>query len=420
MVTMHLVLLVSSLLVFLGIILSKFTSRIGAPTLLAFLTIGLLFGNGGKYDFTYDYPALTLNIGQLALCLILFSGGLNTDFKHIRPVIFTGLTLSTLGVLLSTFIIGFLTHQLLGLNWLSSLLLGAIVSSTDAAAVFSIIEAKKLRLRENISPTLEFESGTNDPMAYFLTTALVAYIGSGSSDWVSLAPWFLYSMVVGGLVGSVMGYAAVRIMKLIKLNTGQNPVLLLAVVFFTFASCELMGANSLLAVYVAGIVFGNLRMNISYLGNYFQGLSWLMEILLFTTLGLQIFIQDLPGVFGWGLIVSVLVMFVARPLSVAVCLLFSRNSFKKYIYIAWGGLKGATPIVFALIPLIAQLPDAKMIFNITFYVVLSSILGQGLSLGWLAEKLKLNEKTTNKSASKPSSSPHPAQNTISETSSLIV
>ncbi|MDX2302131.1 MAG: potassium/proton antiporter [Microscillaceae bacterium] len=387
---MHLyILIISSSLLFIGIILSGFTAKIGVPTLLAFLCLGLMFGNGGKYDFTYDYPDLTFNLAQVALCMILFAGGLNTDFKTIKPVIRQGLVLSTFGVLISTFICGCLIYVCGILNWSQSFLLGAIISSTDAAAVFSILETKQLRLKENISPVLELESGTNDPVAYFLTVTLTFFIKDGQLDAFQVFFSFLYNMSVGVLLGMLIGYFSHLILKGIKLNTGQKPVLIVSVIIFSFSLSEIIHVNSFLAVYIAGITLGNLKLNVSYIGNYFQQISWLMEIFLFTILGLQVFIQDLPAVVIPGIIVSLILIFVARPVAVFLGLSIFQCSWKKKLYISWVGLRGATPIVFALIPVIYAIPSAKVLFNIAFFVVIFSISIQGMTLGVLARFLKI-------------------------------
>jgi potassium/hydrogen antiporter len=387
----HIITVIASLLLFFGILLSQFSSKMGIPTLLAFLTLGLSFGNGGQYDFTYDYPQTTYYIAQYALCMILFFGGLNTDFKKTRQILGQGLMLSTLGVLLTTIFAAILIHYGTFLDWHQSLLLGAIISSTDAAAVFSILEAKQLKLKENISSVLELESGTNDPMAYFLTISLTQFIQVKELAVGSIAFGFLYNMLLGILIGVLMGYGMYYILKTGNLKIGQKPVVILAMMFFTFSLAEIVHGNSFLAIFIAGIILGNLGLNVAYIINYFQQFAWLMEILLFTILGLQVFIQDLPRVFWVGILVSAILIFVARPLAVFVSLAFFKTSIQKKTYIAWVGLRGATPIVFALIPVLAHIPSAKSIFDITFFVVLTSILLQGSTLSFVANWLKLSK-----------------------------
>ncbi len=384
------ILFVSSILLFLSIVLSKFTAKMGVPTLLGFLLLGLAFGNGGEYDFHYDYPEFTLRLGQIALSIILFTGGLDTDLEKIKPVLRQGLMLSTIGVLITALVAGFTIYWLSSLNFMTSLLLGAIISSTDAAAVFSILESKGMKLGGKIFPTLELESGTNDPMAYFLTITISSMILEGGefSLWAFL--WkFAYSMGIGMLSGILIGYLMINALKMLKLKVGLNPVLVLTMILFAFSSMELVGGNSLLAVYIAGIVVANYRINASYLANFFEGVSWLMEIVLFLTLGLQTFIFDLPNTIFLGLMVSLILMFVARPVSIFLCLSFFKQTFKEKLYISWVGLRGATPIVFALYPVLYQVPEAKLLFNVSFFVVLTSILIQGSTISVVAKWLKL-------------------------------
>lgn len=384
------ILLIASILLFISILLSKFTFKLGVPTLLGFLLLGLAFGNGGEYDFHYDYPEFTLRLGQIALTVILFTGGLNTDMNTIKPVLRQGLTLATLGVAITAMVSGVAIYWITSLNFPTALLLGAIISSTDAAAVFSILEAKNMKLSGKIFPTLELESGTNDPMAYFLTIAFSSFILEGGDfPTFSFLAKLVYSMALGILIGAVMGYLITLALKLLKLKVGLNPVLVITMILFTFSGAELIGANSLLAVYIAGIVVGNYKVNASYIVNFFEGVSWLMEITLFLTLGLQIFIHELPEVFWIGMIVSLVLMFVARPISVFISLLFFKKTFKEKLYISWVGLRGATPIVFALYPVLYQVPDAKLLFNISFFVVLTSILIQGSTISLVARWLKV-------------------------------
>jgi potassium/hydrogen antiporter len=384
------ILLISSILLFLSIVLSRFTSRLGVPTLLGFLLLGLAFGNGGVYDFKYDYPEFTLRLGQIALSIILFTGGLNTELDHIRPVLKPGLTLATFGVAITTLVAGFAIYWITSLSLPTSILLGAIISSTDAAAVFSILEAKEMKLSGKIFPTLELESGTNDPVAYFLTISLSAFILEGG-DFPALEFFgkLIYNIGVGVLVGLGMGYVMTLALKLLKLKVGLNPILILTLILFTFSATELIHGNSFLAVYIAGIVVCNFKRNASYLANFFEGISWLMEIVLFLTLGLQILIFDLPDVFFIGIVVSLILMFVARPISVFLCLSFFPKTFKEKLYISWVGLRGATPIVFALYPVLYNVPDAKLIFDISFFVVLTSILIQGSTISVVAKWLKV-------------------------------
>lgn len=386
----ELILLIASILLFVSILLSKFTSKLGVPTLLGFLLLGLAFGNGGEYDFHYDFPEFTLRLGQIALTIILFTGGLNTDINTIKPMIKQGLTLATLGVAVTAIVAGIIIYWITSLNFPTSLLLGAIISSTDAVAVFSILESKGMKLSGKIFPTLALESGTNDPMAYFLTVAFSSFILEGGEfPLIGFVGKLLYSMGAGALLGISMGYLITLVLKLLKLKVGLNPVLVITMILFTFSASELIGANSLLAVYIAGMMVGNYKINASYIAHFFEGLSWLMEITLFLVLGLQIFIHELPAVFWTGIFVSLALIFIARPISVFVSLIFFKKTLQEKLYISWVGLRGATPIVFALFPIIYHVPDAKLLFNISFFVVLTSILIQGSTISLVAKWLKV-------------------------------
>jgi cell volume regulation protein A len=388
--SLQVILLGLSALIFFSIILSKFTARLGVPTLVAFLGLGLLFGNGGAYDFHYDFPEFTLRFGQIALAIILFNGGLNTNYQQVKPIIPQSLSLSTLGVMLTTFICGTILYTFSEFSYIQALLLGAIISSTDAAAVFSIIEAKQLKLSGNTMPILEVESGTNDPMAYFLVISLSQLILTQEFIWYQFIWSLTYNLTLGIGIGFLMGWAIIGSMKLIKLKTGLNPVMIIALVLFTFALAELVNANSLLAVYTAGIVFTRHPLRCTYSASFFEGVAWLMEILLFLALGLQVFLQELPAVILLGLAISAILILIARPISVLISLSFFKINWNEKLYIAWVGLRGATPIVFALYPIIYQVPEARLMFNLTFFVVLTSILIQGSSITLVAKALKIN------------------------------
>lgn len=385
------VLLIVSTLIFVSIFLSRFTSKIGVPTLLGFLGLGMLFGNGGAYDFYYDYPQQTYYIAQIALCIILFNGGLNASLSELKPIWREGVVLSTFGVLITTALVALLAKWLLSFSWPESFLLGAVISSTDAAAVFSILESKQLRLKENTTQTLELESGTNDPMAYFLTILFCSWITQPQAiSWGQLVGQFLYNMAAGALVGIVVGFGGYFMVRTAKLKTGQAPFFVMSIVFMCFAATELIQGNSFLAVYLAGIVLGNQKYNMGYIANFFQGISWLMEIILFVCLGLQLFLQDLIPYLWQGFGIGLWLLLVARPLSVLLCMAFFKSTWQKKLFVAWVGLRGATPIVFALIPVLLQIQTGRIIFDLAFCVVLMSIIIQGATIEYVAKKLRLN------------------------------
>lgn len=390
------ILLAAGIFIILNLFVSRFAARFGAPTLLATLAIGLAFGNGGKYDFDYNYPSLTLHISELALCVIIFTGGFEAHWRAIRPILKQGISLATLGVLTTMLVIGSLAHWLLAWPWLQALLLGAIVSATDAAAVFSILENSKLKLKSGVREMLELESGANDPMAFFLTLSLTALLlptGSSLGAW-SLLGDFLQSMLIGLGTGILAGKMIHVIVLRIHLKRGQFPIVLLAWILILYAVNSLLGGSAFLAVYVAGIVLGSSDwahrgINI----HFFESLSWLMETSLFLILGLQVYLADLPSVVWEGLILGAILIFLARPIGVLVSLAFFRKiEFRTKLFYSWVGLRGATPIVFALIPVVNKVPDAAKFFNIAFVIVIASIVIQGTTVA-IAARLARVEKS---------------------------
>ncbi|MFZ5554849.1 MAG: potassium/proton antiporter [Bacteroidota bacterium] len=390
------IILFASVLVVLSVMAGKFFSRYGFSTLLVTLGIGMLFGNGGKYDFDYNYPSLTLHISEIALCFIIFSGGFETQWNKFRPFLLKGIALATSGVLLTAFVLGMAVHYLLNWPFMESLLIGAIVSSTDAAAVFSILESSKLKLKNGISETLQLESGTNDPMAYFLTTCICSVIvAPGSISYTEMAIDFIQSMSLGFVSGWIVAVAIHWLIVKSKLKKGQNPVMLISTVLLLYSLNSIIGGSAFLSVYIAGIVLGNRDWPNRVLNiNFFEGFSWLMETVLFLILGLQLYLYELDEILAEGLIISALLIFVARPFGTHGSLLMVKKfSWKDSAFISWVGLRGATPIVFALIPVVHHIPSAHKIFNISFIIVITSILFQGTFLPKLAKWLSLENKS---------------------------
>jgi cell volume regulation protein A len=387
------VLLLAGLLILVSIIASRFFSRFGLSSLLVTLALGMALGNGGRFDFYYNYPSATLHASEIALCVILFAGGFETNWKKIRPVIGQGLLLATIGVFLTTGFIGLVLHSLLGWSLPTALLMGAVVSSTDAAAVFSIFESSGLKVRNQVSEVLELESGTNDPMAFLLTIGFSEML---LQPEMSLAAFGL-DLVVALAVGAGSGYGVSRItlfiVRRIGLNRGQVPVLLTAMLLILFALNTLLKGSPFMAMYVAGIVIGNSpwrNRDISL--HFFQGMSWLMETVLFLILGLQVFLAEVLRIFWIGLGISALLMLAARPLGVFAALALAKDRRRnEKTFIAWVGLRGATPIVFALVPVVMGVPDALQIFNISFVVVITSLIFQGLTVNWMARVAGVKE-----------------------------
>lgn len=376
----------------LSVLASKVSDRFGVPALVLFLALGMLAGSEGPGGVYFDDPGLAQFLGAAALALILFAGGLETDWRQVRPVLKYGLTLATLGVLLTALAFGLFAHFFLGLSPLEGLLLGSIVSSTDAAAVFSVLGSGNARLKGELKPLLELESGSNDPMAALLTVGLVQVITRPDLSPAGLLLLFGLQMPLGAAAGLVMGKAVVFLVNRLKLgHEGLYPALTLSLVLLTYSLTNLIGGNGFLAVYLAGILVGNHDfLHKRSLLRFHDGMAWLMQIAMFLALGLLVFPSRLVPVLGPGLLAAGWLTFVARPLSVFACLLPTALRLREKVFVAWGGLRGAVPIVLATYPLLAKAPHADFLFNIVFFVVLASVLVQGTSLPLVARWLRLD------------------------------
>ena len=388
-ITTENVLLIGSILLLISIFAGKTSYKFGVPTLILFLLVGVLAGSEGIGKINFDDPQLAQFIGIVSLNFILFSGGLDTSWKSIKPVVWQGVSLSTLGVLLTAVSVGFFVSFITDFTIYEGLLLGAIVSSTDAAAVFSILRAKNLGLKTNLRPTLELESGSNDPMAYFLTIAFLGLVINQDLSIYSIIPLFLKQILIGGALGFGFGKLSKYVINRIRLDfEGLYPVLAIALMFITFSFTDFVGGNGFLAVYLCAVYLGNHNIiHKKTIMKMFDGLAWLMQIVLFLTLGLLVFPSHVLPVLGIGMFVSVFLIFIARPLSVFISLMFFKMKMRRRWYISWVGLRGAVPIVFATYPLLAGIEKADMIFNIVFFVSLSSVLVQGTTLSLVAKWL---------------------------------
>ena len=396
------ILLVGAILLFLSVLVGKTGAKFGVPALLLFLGVGMLAGSD---DF--DSPQIAQFIGTVALCIILFSGGMDTHYREIKPILAPGVTLATLGVLMTTIITGLFIYSLsdllpgnFQLGLLESMLLAAVMSSTDSASVFSILRSKGISLKERLRPTLELESGSNDPMAYMLTILLIQVIEIGVIDWPHSIVLLFMQLSIGAAAGFALGYAIVWIINRINVpNESLYPVLLFSCVFFVFAFTNLLQGNGYLAVYIAGLVVGNRKLvHKRSLTTFFDGFTWLFQIVMFLTLGLLVNPSELPAVAGVGLLVAIFMIVVSRPISVFTCLLpFRRFTTRARVYISWVGLRGAVPIIFATYPLMsAEIPNARMIFNIVFFVTIVSLLVQGTTVSAMARWLGLVGKSEEK------------------------
>ncbi len=387
--TIENILLVGSLLLFVSIIAGKTSYKFGVPTLLLFLTIGMLAGSEGIGGINFDNPQIAQFIGVVSLNFILFSGGLDTNWTSVKPILREGLVLSTLGVLLAALSLGTFVWFVTDFTIYESMLLGSIVSSTDAAAVFSILRSKNLALKSNLRPTLELESGSNDPMAYVLTIAFLTLVIHQDQSIASIIPLFLQQMILGGVAGFGFGKLSKFIINKIKLDfEGLYPILLIALMFITFSATDFVGGNGFLAIYICAVYLGNQDLiHKKTILKMYDGLAWLMQIVLFLTLGLLVFPSQIIPYFGIGILISLFLIIIARPVSVFLSLMFFEMKFRRRFYISWVGLRGAVPIVFATYPLLAGIEKANMIFNIVFFISVSSVLIQGTTLSIVAKWL---------------------------------
>lgn len=399
-------LLVISVLFFASILVSKAGSKLGVPALLLFLGVGMLFGSDGLQLVNFHNIKVAHMVGSVALCAILFSGGLDTRFADIRPVLGPGITLATLGVLLTAVSTGLILFPLIGhhkgfaTGVMGCLLLASTMSSTDSASVFSILREKGLNLKHNLRPTLELESGANDPMAYVLTITFISLIQQGGHPnyWAALG-LLLMQLAIGAVAGYVMGKALVWLINRINIdNAALYPILVLTGCFFIFASTHYLQGNSFLAVYIAGLILGNSKfIHKRSTRSFFEGISWLSQLTMFLTLGLLVNPSELKEVLIPGLTISIVMIFVTRPLSVFASLaLFRQFNMRDKLFVSWGGLRGAVPIIFAILCCASDIPDSDIFFNIVFLCTLVSLVVQGTTLSPMAHWLRVADPPEDK------------------------
>lgn len=392
------IVLLFSIILIVAIFAAKSGARFGTPTLLLFLVIGMLFGSDGLgVQFNSSHTAQF--IGMLALSVILFSGGMDTKYAEIKPILAQGVVLATAGVFLTAMLTGFFIYFISGVFAVSlslpeSFLLAAVMSSTDSASVFSILRSKKQGLKQNLRPLLELESGSNDPMAYILTIILVQAVSQGGDIdvWRSLLT-FVMQMSIGAVAGYLLGRLTVYVLNRINLNNKSlYSVLLLALVYLVFSLTDLIHGNGYLAVYLAGLVVGNHKIVFQKsLTTFFDGYTWLFQIGMFISLGLLVNPHEMLDVAETGLLVGVFMILVARPVSVFLCLApFRKIGVRGKLYVSWVGLRGAVPIIFATYPLVAGVENAGMIFNTVFFITIVSLLVQGTTVSSMANVLGLS------------------------------
>lgn len=394
------ILLIGAILIFCSILISKTGYRFGIPTLLLFLLVGMLFGSDGL-GLQFNSAADAQFIGMMALSIILFTGGMDTKLTDIRPVLAQGILLSTAGVLLTTLLTGGFIFYLsqwtdtnISMSLLTCLLLAATMSSTDSASVFNLLRSQKMNLKENLRPMLELESGSNDPMAYMLTIALIQVVAGGSDfSFGLIAKDLLIQFFFGSVIGFAFGKFAVWLINRINLSNGSlYPILLLSLVFITFTTTDLLRGNGYLAVYIAGVVVGNAKLAFrKEVNTFMNGLTWLFQIVMFLSLGLLVNPHEMLDVAGVAMLIGIFMILVARPVSVFACLLpFRKMTNRARLFVSWVGLRGAVPIIFATYPVVAGVPDSNQLFNIVFFITLLSLIFQGMTIASGARMLHLD------------------------------
>ena len=390
--SIELLIIIFSALVILSILTIKLSVRLGIPSLTLFLVIGMLAGSDGVGGLYFDNPALVQTLGVIALVLILFSGGLDTEWTGVRPVLWNGLSLSTIGVVLTALLVGSFVSWVQGFSFLEGLLLGAIVASTDAAAVFMVLRARNVKLPRPLAHLLELESGSNDPMAVVLTVALIQLMTNPSTNLWDLLWFFVVQMTVGAVAGVAMGELIRWTLNTLKLELrGIYPVLSVAFALLTYGLTAELHGSGFLAVYLAGLFMR--RHSVVHQKNlvqFHEGLAWLMQITMFLILGLQVFPARLIPIAGVGLLVSLFLIFIARPFSVYTSLALSSLSLREQTLVAWVGLRGAVPIVLATFPVLAGIQKADTIFHLVFFIALTSVLLQGPPIPWMTRLLRLD------------------------------
>jgi cell volume regulation protein A len=383
--------LVGALLLLVSIVASDISSRMGAPLLLVFLGLGMLAGEDGPGGIRFDDFETAYVIGTLALAVIIFDGGMRTRRETFRVALWPALSLATAGVVVTAGLVGLFAAWALGLHWLEGMLLGAIVGSTDAAAVFALLRTQGANVQERVGSTLEMESGSNDPMAIFLTVALLELIAAGRTELdLSVLTAFLMQFGIGAALGLGGGRLLVWLINRLRLITGLYPLLAIAGGLLIFSVTAQLGGSGFLAIYLAGLVLGNSRLQAAQnILRVHDGLAWLSQITMFLILGLLITPSQLAGVALPALGIAAFLMGVARPVAVFLGLLPFRFPWREQLYIGWVGLRGAVPIVLALFPIMYGVEDARLYFNVAFFIVLVSLLLQGWTIAPVARLLRL-------------------------------
>lgn len=384
--------LLAALLLIIGVLTTKFSTRLGVPALVLFLLVGMIMGSDGLGIIYFNNPELTQLIGIIALVVILFEGGLQTKWSSVKAVAGPSLSLATIGVLITTIVVAVAAKLIFNVSWMEGFLFGAIVGSTDAAAIFAVLKGQNIN--DRLASTLEAESGTNDPMAMFLTLSLIELMTVDHANVYLLIGSFFWQMGMGLIIGYLLGrFGSFSINKINLDSSGLYPIFTLAFALLTYSVTDLVGASGLLAVYIAALVIGN--MDLTYRHSIFrfnEGFAWMMQILMFIILGLLVFPSQFLsfGIIFKGFLLSLILMFLARPVAVFLSTIKMGFHMKEKIFLSWAGLKGAVPIVLATFPMTMGLENSQLFFNVVFFVVLTSALIQGSTISIFADTLGLN------------------------------
>ncbi len=384
-----------SLILIISILAVKFSAKVNSPSLVFFIGIGMIFGSETVHLFHFDDPSAAQLIGMLALVVILFDGGMQTNWQSLRPHAVPALSLATIGVLLTTIVMGLVAKLLFPFSWPEALLLGALVGSTDAAAVFAMLKGKDVS--NKITYTLEGESGVNDPMAVFLTTSLITVVTNETPNSLSFIGDFIWQMGGAIVFGFIIGKLGSKGLHRMALSaSGLYPLLALAFALFAYSFGSLLQTSGLLTVYIAAIVIGShpLRQRYTIL-RFNEGLSWVAQIGMFVLLGMFVIPSDLFSfsIIAKGLLLSFTLILIARPIATNIAVIRMDFNWKERCFISWAGLRGAVPIVLALFPMLAQIEHSQLYFNLIFFIVLTSSMIQGTSLPWLGRKLDLSKNS---------------------------
>lgn len=384
-----------SLLIFSSIFSLRFSKKFNIPTLIMYLGVGILAGSEGIGGIEFDNAVLAQFMGNIALCIILFSGAYNTDIKDISPVKKEGLSLAFVGVFLNTVLVAIPIYFFTPFGFQEALLFGAIVASTDSSAVMSILSFGSLDIKKRVGGILKLESGTNDPMANVIIIILISIIKAGEFNFFNALFFLVGQIVIGIAAGFIMSKLAKKIIEKYAIKAQElHQIIILGFILLTFGLTNLLKGNGFMAIFILGITLGDtpliFRRNMK---RFFGSISWMVEVGMFVMLGLLVFPSKLIGIWQIGVAVSLILIFLARPLSVFITLFKSNLKTEEKLFISWGGLKGAVPIVFATFPLVEGLPNADLIFNLVFFVVVLSVILQGMTLPFASKYLGLRDTT---------------------------